>query len=123
MKKKLGSGASQNPEAFASDSIANDVGEAAPHPPTLPHPDEDRVVEVESEISRPARSVAVAATAAAEPAITVAEVREVIHITTASKFLGKSREEIAAIKIQTAFRGHLVSELNYLCTKVKLLEE
>lgn len=112
MKKKLGSGTSQNPAAHASDSIPSDVGEVGPHPPALPHPDEERVVEVENEMSKPAHYEPVAALASEEPAINQAEAaREAFHLANAAKFPGKSIEEIAAIKIQTAFRGHLVCEL------------
>ena len=33
---------------------------------------------------------------------------EVVRLTSATRLLGKSTEEIAAIRIQTAYRGHLV---------------
>lgn len=33
---------------------------------------------------------------------------EVVHVTRNTRFQGKSKEEAAAIRIQTAFRGYLV---------------
>lgn len=61
--------------------------------------------------SNHAYSVASAAAAAAEAAVAAAQAAaEVVRLTASStKFLGKSKEEIAAIKIQTAFRGYLVT--------------
>ncbi|KNA15978.1 hypothetical protein SOVF_093320 [Spinacia oleracea] len=46
--------------------------------------------------------------AAAEAAVAAAQAAaEVVRLTTVPRFVGKSKEEIAAIKIQTAFRGYL----------------
>ncbi|RWW47308.1 hypothetical protein BHE74_00046715, partial [Ensete ventricosum] len=105
LKKKLGDGTSKHPDPCPADSLECTAREAVP-PPPLPHPDEDKVVEIETEQSKLACSVATPATV--EPVVTSAEAaREVISLTTRTKFPGKSREEIAAIKIQTAFRGHL----------------
>lgn len=105
LKKKLEDGTSKHPDPCPADSLECTAREAVP-PPPLPHPDEDKVVEIETEQSKHACSVATPA--AVEPVVTSAEAaREVISLTTRTKFPGKSREEIAAIKIQTAFRGHL----------------
>ncbi|CAL9749679.1 unnamed protein product [Musa acuminata subsp. burmannicoides] len=109
LKKKLEDGTSKHPDPCPAKSLECTAREAVPPPPLplpLPHPDEDKVVEIETEQSKHACSVATPA--AVEPVVTSAEAaREVISLTTRTKFPGKSREEIAAIKIQTAFRGHL----------------
>ena len=57
-----------------------------------------------------AYSVATAAAVAAEAAVVAAQAAaEVVRLAASStKFLGKSKEDIAAIKIQTAVRGFLV---------------
>lgn len=66
-------------------------------------------VEVEDEQTKHAYSVAVASAAAAEAAVAATQAAaEVVRLTNVSQFAGKSSEEVAAIKIQTAFRGYLV---------------
>ncbi|CAA2992549.1 Hypothetical predicted protein [Olea europaea subsp. europaea] len=67
-----------------------------PHPPL-----EDVKVEVKNEQTEHAYSVAVATAAAAAQAAA-----EVVPHTTATQFTGKSKEEVAAIRIQTAFCGY-----------------
>ncbi|KAL2509360.1 IQ-domain 2 [Forsythia ovata] len=69
----------------------------------VPHsPLEDvKLAEVENEQTENAYSVAVATAAAAAQAAT-----EVVRLTTVTQFSGKSKEEAAAIRIQTAFRGY-----------------
>ncbi|RRT85701.1 hypothetical protein B296_00002612, partial [Ensete ventricosum] len=109
LKKKLESGTSK-----PADSLERAACEVVPPPPP-PHPEEDKVVEVENEQRRHACSAAVAPPAAIEPLVTSSEAaREIIRLTSTAKFPGKTTEEIAAIKIQTAFRGHLVRELGAL---------
>ncbi|GAB4854909.1 hypothetical protein Ancab_023496 [Ancistrocladus abbreviatus] len=62
----------------------------------------------ENEQNTHAFSVALATAAAAEAAVAAAQAAaEVVRLTTISHFSGKSNEEVAAIKIQTAFRGYL----------------
>ncbi|XP_024013599.1 protein IQ-DOMAIN 1 isoform X2 [Eutrema salsugineum] len=64
--------------------------------------------EIEEQQSRHAYSVAVATAAAAEAAIAASQAAaEVVRLTAISRFPEKSKEEIAAIKIQTAFRGYM----------------
>lgn len=63
----------------------------------------------ENEQSKHAYSVALATAVAAEAAVAAAQAAaEVVRLTSISRFSGKSREELAAIKIQTAFRGYMV---------------
>jgi hypothetical protein len=62
----------------------------------------------ENEQSKHAYSVAFATAMAAEAAVAAAHAAaEVVRLTSAAHYSGKSKEEIAAIRIQTAFRGHL----------------
>ncbi|KAG2325852.1 hypothetical protein Bca52824_008580 [Brassica carinata] len=69
---------------------------------------EAKLKEIEEEQSRHAYSVAVATAAAADAAVAAAQAAaEVVRLTAISRFPGKSKEEIAAIKIQTAFRGYM----------------
>lgn len=80
-----------------------------PPPPPLPPIKDVKLSEAENEQSKHAYSVAVATAVAAEAAVAAAQAAaEVVRLTTVPRFSGKSREEIAAIKIQTAFRGYLV---------------
>ena len=68
-------------------------------------------IEVEDEQTKHAYSVAVAAAAAAaaEAAATAAQAAaESVRLAELTRYSGKSKEEVAAIKIQTAFRGYLV---------------
>ncbi|CAH8308621.1 unnamed protein product [Eruca vesicaria subsp. sativa] len=69
---------------------------------------EAKLKEIEEEQSRHAYSVAVATAAAADAAVAAAQAAaEVVRLTASSRFPGKSKEEIAVIKIQTAFRGYM----------------
>lgn len=74
-------------------------------------------MEVETEQSNPAPPVALATPAATEPVATVEEAAtEIIQLAATTKFPGKTREEIAAIEIQTSFRAYMVcgfSPLSY----------
>lgn len=65
--------------------------------------------EAENEQNKHAYSVAIASAVAAEAAAAAAQAAvEVVRLTTVPRYSGKSEDEIAAIKIQTAFRGYLV---------------
>ena len=76
-----------------------------PPPPVL----DVKLSEIENEQSKHAYSVALATAAAAEAAVAAAHAAaEVVRLTAAPRFYGKSKEEAAAIRIQTAFRGYLV---------------
>ncbi|XP_047316486.1 protein IQ-DOMAIN 3-like [Impatiens glandulifera] len=78
-----------------------------PLPPPSPAPPLE-VAEVEDEQTKHAYSVAVATAAAAEAAVAAAQAAaEMVRLTAAVQFPGKSKEEVAAIRIQTAFRGYL----------------
>ncbi|KAI3446162.1 hypothetical protein Pfo_002827 [Paulownia fortunei] len=100
-KEKPSVSDSPNPEA---------VDVPHPHPDLHPLPplEDVKLAEVENEQTKHAYSVAVATAAAAEAAVAAAQAAaEVVRLTTVSQFAGKSTEEVAAIKVQTAFRGYL----------------
>lgn len=90
-------------------SAAEETVLVVPAPPLPPPPVEDvKLKPVEDEQSKHAYSVALATAVAAEAAVAAAQAAaEVVRLTTTLRYLGKSKEEIAAIKIQTAFRGYL----------------
>lgn len=83
---------------------------ALPVPPVASLPVQDnKLAEIENEQSKQAYSVALATAAAAEAAVAAAQAAaEVVRLTTVPRYYGLSKEEIAAIKIQTAFRGYMV---------------
>uniref|UniRef100_A0A0C9S9K0 TSA: Wollemia nobilis Ref_Wollemi_Transcript_92_2200 transcribed RNA sequence n=1 Tax=Wollemia nobilis TaxID=56998 RepID=A0A0C9S9K0_9CONI len=84
-------------------------------PPPPPHaketPSLDKTLaEAEEEQNKHALAVAVATAAAAEAAVAAAQAAaEIVRLTdvSRSRYAGKSKEECAAIKIQTAFRAYL----------------
>lgn len=77
-------------------------------PPHLPPNEDVKLAEAENEQSKHAYSVALATAMAAEAAVAAAQAAaEVVRLTSVPRYPGKSKEEIAAIKIQTAFRGYL----------------
>ncbi|GAB2222749.1 hypothetical protein Droror1_Dr00016873 [Drosera rotundifolia] len=87
-------------------SLSNEAVEAVAVPTEII--DERKIVEEENEQNEHAYTVALATTAAAEAAVAAVQAAaEVVRLTTISRFTGKSKEEVAAIKIQTAFRGYL----------------
>ncbi|ERN04980.1 hypothetical protein AMTRI_Chr08g164610 [Amborella trichopoda] len=103
-KKKWRFGKSKRTDGCCS---SEEPPQNPPHPP--PHPSEElKLSEAEQEQNKHAYSVAIATAVAAEAAVAAAQAAaEVVRLTTASRYSGKSREEVAAIKIQTAFRGYL----------------
>uniref|UniRef100_A0A7N0ZV29 Uncharacterized protein n=1 Tax=Kalanchoe fedtschenkoi TaxID=63787 RepID=A0A7N0ZV29_KALFE len=73
-----------------------------------PYPENVNFSGAENEQSKHAYSVALATAAAAEAAVAAAQAAaEVVRLTSVSRYIGKTREEVAAIRIQTAFRGHM----------------
>ncbi|KAK4433146.1 protein IQ-DOMAIN 1 [Sesamum alatum] len=82
-------------------STENDVVVPAAHSPT----EEVKLSEVNNEQNQHAYNVALATAAAAEAAAAAA--RAAAEVARLARGLGKTKEEIAAIKIQTAFRGYL----------------
>ncbi|OVA18148.1 IQ motif [Macleaya cordata] len=98
-KKKWGFGKEKHQESSSS------VVETVQAPPL---PSEEVKLEAENEQNKHAYSVALASAAAAEAAVAAAQAAaEVVRLTTVNRYPGKSEEEVAAIKIQTAFRGYL----------------
>ncbi|KAL6586553.1 hypothetical protein OROMI_001541 [Orobanche minor] len=86
---------------LASSSTENAVVNYSPS-------EEVKLLEAEIVQNRHAYSVALATAAAAEAAVAAANAAaEVVRLTGAARYVGRSKEEIAAIKIQTAFRGYL----------------
>jgi hypothetical protein len=96
-----------------------------PLPPTEPpQPQSEEIkdikpVETESEQNKHAYSVALASAVAAEAAAVAAQAAaEVVRLTAVPTATPKShvcsKEELAAVKIQTAFRGYLVMKLRSL---------
>ncbi|KAG1339135.1 protein IQ-DOMAIN 1 [Cocos nucifera] len=108
-KKKSVHETSKNSDPCPSEPLENAAAPvSAPPPPTLPQHEEVKVVEAENEQNNHACSVVLATAAAAEAAAAAAQAAaEVVRLTTIARFPGTSREEVAAIKIQTAFRGYL----------------
>lgn len=71
--------------------------------------DDVKLTEAESEQNKHAISLAFAATVAAGAAVAAAQAAaEVVRLTSMPLYPGKTKEDMAAIKIQTAFRGYLV---------------
>ncbi|PIA38634.1 hypothetical protein AQUCO_02700096v1 [Aquilegia coerulea] len=102
-KKKWGFGNKKHEDS--SSSVVEAVTVPSPPPPPI---EELKLVEAENEQSKHAYSVALATAAAAEAAVAAAQAAaEVVRLTTVPRYPGKTPEEVAAIKIQTAFRGYL----------------
>ncbi|KAK9158244.1 hypothetical protein Scep_004818 [Stephania cephalantha] len=102
-KKKGGSEKHEDPSIETTPALA-----PVPAPPPPP-PEEVKVAEAQNEQSKQAYTVAVATAAAAEAAVAAAQAAaEVVRLSNfAKKCPGKSKEEVAVIRIQTAFRGYL----------------
>ncbi|CAJ1947782.1 unnamed protein product [Sphenostylis stenocarpa] len=74
----------------------------------LPQIEDVKLIEAEKEQSKHAASLAFATAVAAEAAVAAAQAAaEVVRLTSMPHHTGKTKEEIAAIRIQTAFRGHM----------------
>ncbi|XP_038988356.1 protein IQ-DOMAIN 1-like [Phoenix dactylifera] len=94
-------------DRFDSGSFDNSARAALPPPPPPP-PVEARRPDGEDGQNNHAYSVAVASAVAAEAAVVAAQAAaEVARLTASSRIAGRSREETAAIKIQTAVRGYM----------------
>ncbi|GFY93346.1 hypothetical protein Acr_08g0017420 [Actinidia rufa] len=71
--------------------------------------EENKLVGLENEVDEEKNKISkiVATAAAAEAAVAAAQAAaEVVRLTSVTQFTGKSKEEVAAIKIQTEFRGY-----------------
>ncbi|XP_009777115.1 protein IQ-DOMAIN 3-like [Nicotiana tabacum] len=102
--KKKWFGKEKDPVPDSAFLVASSV--SPPHP--VPAVEEVTLVEVEEEQTKHAYSVAASTSAAAEASAAANQVAvEVVPLTKVTKFAGKSKEEVATIRIQTAFRGYL----------------
>ncbi|KAF3631099.1 hypothetical protein CQW23_24129 [Capsicum baccatum] len=102
--KKKWFGKERHPVPDSSTLVVASVSPPRPVPPV----EDVKLAEVEEEQTKHVYSVAVATAAAAEAAVAAAQAAaEVVRLTTVNQFTGKSKEEIAAIRIQTTFRGYL----------------
>ncbi|CAA7406271.1 unnamed protein product [Spirodela intermedia] len=103
-EKKWSFGKSKQPESDSSPLEASEAPVADP-PPPISH---DEAKQTEGESNR-AQSVELTTVEVSEPAEVATEASAVVVPLTgdARRFPGRSTEEIAAIKIQTAFRGYL----------------
>lgn len=94
--------------------------------PPLPQPEEVKLTNGDIEQKSDAYPVAVTTTAVAEASVSVAPptqaAAEVVRLPTISQYAGKSRDEVAAIKIQTAFRGYLVLVYENLCLRLLIFD-
>lgn len=89
-------------------SLDKDFSQTPNPAPRSPPTDEAKLTAAENEQSKHAYSVAYATAVAAEAAVAAAHAAaEIVRLTSTTRLSGKSTEEIAAIKIQTAYRGHL----------------
>ncbi|KAM3287878.1 protein IQ-DOMAIN 2 [Capsicum chacoense] len=102
--KKKWLGKEKDPVPDSSSLVAASV--SPPHP--VPHVEEVALAEVEEEQTKHAYSIATSIAAPVEAAAGTSRAAvEVISLTKVTKFAGKSKEELATIRIQTAFRGYL----------------
>ncbi|CAN4118176.1 unnamed protein product [Withania somnifera] len=102
--KKKCLGKETNPVPDSSSLVAAPV--SPPHP--APHVEEVALAEVEEEQPKHAYSIAVSTAAPAEAtAGTSQAATEVVSLTKVTQFAGISKDEVATIRIQTAFRGYL----------------
>ncbi|CAN4092568.1 unnamed protein product [Withania somnifera] len=102
--KKKWLGKEKDPVPDCSSLVAASV--SPPHP--LPHEKEVAQAEVEEEQTKHAYSVAVSTAAPAEATAGTSQAAAgVVSLTKVTHFAGKSKEEVATIRIQTAFRGYL----------------
>lgn len=76
---------------------------------SVPQIEDVKLSELENEQNKQAISLAFATAVAAGAAVAAAQAAaEVVRLTSMPHYPAKSMEELAAIKIQTAFRGYLV---------------
>ncbi|TKY62177.1 IQ-DOMAIN 1 [Spatholobus suberectus] len=78
-------------------------------PPPIPPPEEIKITDIENEISHDHDHVVEVAPAMdAEEPVPPVQIEPVrVEAAPIARFAGKPKDEVAAIKIQTAFRGHL----------------
>lgn len=112
--KKRWFGKVKHSEPLPTESAASDGPLPPQPPPRIPAEEikEVRLTSAENEQNKHVYSVALASAVAAEAAAVAAQAAaEVVRLTATTRVSAKSREEVAAIKIQTAFRGYMVLQL------------
>ncbi|KAF5750382.1 protein IQ-DOMAIN 1-like [Tripterygium wilfordii] len=97
-KKWFGKQKHSNTDSSSVEAIAAPAPPSPPAPTLSPHHTFPHIVEIASSDYADFTSATVVAPLAAA---------EVVQVNAVPRFAGKSREEVAAIKIQTAFRGYL----------------
>lgn len=96
------------------DPTGSDAAKLSP----LPQPEEVKLIEPEVEQSKQTYPVAVANSAAVQALVALQAIRH--QLNTDARFAGKSKEEVAAIKIQAAFRAYLVCAAIFYFLLLKL---
>ncbi|GER50320.1 IQ domain-containing protein [Striga asiatica] len=91
-----------NENPLVSEPLNQEAAQASSHPPTLPPLENVKLAEIEDEQTKNADDDVAVETVSVEEIAT-----KVVRLSKPSQFAGKSAEEIAVIKIQTAFRGYL----------------
>ncbi|KAI3758051.1 hypothetical protein L6452_05598 [Arctium lappa] len=92
-----------NEQIMQHDSIAHDATAMEEEPADLKQPDDEQIMQPDSI----AHDATVMEEEPSVPSAADDDDDEVISVTSTTQFLGKSIEEIAAIKIQTAYRGYM----------------
>ncbi|KAJ6316331.1 hypothetical protein OIU78_019590 [Salix suchowensis] len=90
------------------DSDSTSLENVTMRSPPPPQPEEVKLTETTNEVNQHAFPVPVATASVPEPARTTVQTSiEVVQLTKVNKYPGKSKEEVAAIMIQTTFRGYM----------------
>lgn len=89
-------------------SVSYSEADKLPPPPSVPLPEEIKLTDIENEISHD-HVVEVVTAVEAEVPVPPVQIETVrVEAARIPRFAGKPKDEVAAIKIQTAFRGYLV---------------
>ncbi|KAK7315914.1 hypothetical protein VNO77_34496 [Canavalia gladiata] len=107
-KRKKNNHKSKKQSSHNDSELASEEAPVSVAPPVLPPLEDVKLTDAENEQNKHAFSLAFATVVAAEAAAAAAHAAaEVVRLTRMPHYHGKTIEEIAAIKIQTAFRGYM----------------